>query len=311
MKRKAILGQVSDIDIRLLRVFRVVVESGGMSAAELELNISVSTISRYIKDLESRLGGLTLCHRGRGGFSLTDEGKEVYTATLRLLGAMESFQVRIHDIHQHLTGTLTLAFFDKTVTNPGSELHTALGLFAKRAPEVDIAIYVENVNNIESGILDDQYDLGIVPMHRASTVLQYYSLFSEAMYMYCGAGHSMFASPGDDQNDELILSQPYAGLGYHSPNMDATHSLKLTRKATAYDQEAITTLIRSGRFLAFLPDHYAKTFVEQNQIRRIENPRFHYKVDYSAIIRRSPEPSRMLQAFVDCLIESHGQKKPR
>ena len=66
VKKKAVLGQISDTDIRLLRVFRSVVECGGMAAAELELNISTSTISRHIKDLETRLG-LTLCRRGRGG----------------------------------------------------------------------------------------------------------------------------------------------------------------------------------------------------------------------------------------------------
>jgi DNA-binding transcriptional LysR family regulator len=52
---RAWLGQVGDTDIRLLKVFRAVVECGGMAAAELELNIGRSTISRHVKDLEQRL----------------------------------------------------------------------------------------------------------------------------------------------------------------------------------------------------------------------------------------------------------------
>ncbi len=64
VKKRALLGQLSDMDLRLLRVFKAVVDCGGMSAAELELNISLSTISKHIKDLEQRLG-LTLCQRGR------------------------------------------------------------------------------------------------------------------------------------------------------------------------------------------------------------------------------------------------------
>ena len=48
------------MDLRLLRVFRAVVDCGGMAAAELELNIGTSTVSRHIKDLETRLG-LVLC----------------------------------------------------------------------------------------------------------------------------------------------------------------------------------------------------------------------------------------------------------
>src|ERR1035437_5876295 len=84
VKAKAVLGQLSDMDIRLLRVFKSVVDCGGMAAAELELNIGTSTISRHVKDLETRLG-LTLCRRGRAGFALTVEGTQIYAGTLRLL----------------------------------------------------------------------------------------------------------------------------------------------------------------------------------------------------------------------------------
>ena len=42
MARKALLGNVTDNDLRLLRVFRAVVACGGFAAAELELNINRS-----------------------------------------------------------------------------------------------------------------------------------------------------------------------------------------------------------------------------------------------------------------------------
>lgn len=73
-KHRAVLGQLSDMDLRLLQVFKAVVECGGMSAAELELNIGTSTVSRHMKDLETRLG-LTLCRRGRAGFALTADSR--------------------------------------------------------------------------------------------------------------------------------------------------------------------------------------------------------------------------------------------
>lgn len=66
----ASLGQMSDYDIRLVRIFKTVVECGGFTAAETTLGISRSAISQHMSDLESRLG-FSLCQRGRGGFSLT------------------------------------------------------------------------------------------------------------------------------------------------------------------------------------------------------------------------------------------------
>ena len=49
-------GKLSDQDLRLLRIFKSVADSGGFSQAELSLNLALSTISRHVKDLETRLG---------------------------------------------------------------------------------------------------------------------------------------------------------------------------------------------------------------------------------------------------------------
>ena len=89
-KNRAVLGHISDTDLRLLRVFQTVADCGGMSAAELELNISTSTISRHVKDLETRLG-LVLCRRGRSGFALTPEGERILLETRQLLAATQQF----------------------------------------------------------------------------------------------------------------------------------------------------------------------------------------------------------------------------
>ena len=62
----ASLGQMSDYEIRLIRIFKTVVECGGFTAAETTLGISRSAISQHMNDLEGRLG-FSLCQRGRGG----------------------------------------------------------------------------------------------------------------------------------------------------------------------------------------------------------------------------------------------------
>ncbi|MDU1797383.1 MAG: HTH-type transcriptional activator BauR, partial [Pseudomonas aeruginosa] len=92
--RNPSLGQVSDFDIRLLRIFKTIVECGSFSAAESTLGLSRSAISLHMGDLEKRLG-MRLCQRGRAGFALTDEGREVYRATQTLLAALEGFRAEV------------------------------------------------------------------------------------------------------------------------------------------------------------------------------------------------------------------------
>ena len=307
VKKKAVLGQISDMDLRLLRVFRAVVDCGGMAAAELELNIGTSTVSRHVKDLETRLG-LTLCRRGRGGFALTPEGNKIYEQTTALLAATDAFRSGVDEIHQRMGGALHVAMFDKTVSNPAAHIAQAIALFSRRAPDVALNLHVGTLTAIERGVLDGQYQIGIIPGHRSSDALEYAELFDETMLLYCGTAHPLFdAEPTAQPQDwEGLRAYPFAGLGYHSPNMELSQQVRLTRKATGFDQEAIATLILSGQFLGFLPDHYAQSFVRAGLMRAVNAAVFRYTCQFFAIARRSPEAARATRAFQNCLTQAHN-----
>ena len=309
MVRKALLGRISDVDIRLLRVFRAVVACGGVSAAELELNIGRSTISRHLTDLELRLG-VKLCDRGPAGFALTPEGEQILDASSRLLAAINSFQASVDEVHQRLSGQLSIALFDKMVSNPRARLPDAIAAFDELAPEVVIELHKVPVNVIESEILGGRFDLAIIPTHRQSNSLDYFPLYAEQMYLYCGRRHPLFGRPEDEIRQAEVRRFKYAGIGFHSPNMIVSQRLKLTRSADVYDEEALAALILSGRYLGFLPDHYAEAFVEGGEMWRLRPDIYHYQSDHAAILRRSPSPSRLVKEFLDCLCQAHKAPVP-
>ncbi|WP_332777061.1 LysR family transcriptional regulator [Polaromonas sp.] len=301
---RAALGQLSDMDIRLLRVFKSVVECGGMAATELELNIGISTVSRHMKDLETRLG-LTLCRRGRAGFALTSEGEQVYIETLRLLAGADAFRSSVDEIHRRMGGQLNIAVFDKTASNPAAHIGAAIALFTDLAPEVSLHLHVAPINAIERGVIDGQFQVGVIPGHRSSDTLAYEELFQETMLLYCGAQHALFKADSAKMNWDDLRAHHFAGLGYHSPNMEISQQVRLPRKATGYDQESIATLILSGKYLGFLPDHYAEGFVRKGQMCAVKPELFRYACSFFSIVRRSPQPSRVTRAFQACLLKGH------
>ena len=307
-KRRAVLGQLSDMELRLLQVFKSVVDCGGMAAAELELNIGTSTVSRHVKDLETRLG-LVLCRRGRAGFALTPEGQRVYEETLRLLASVEGFRNSIDDIHSRMGGQLAVAVFDKTASNPQARIGEAIARFTEQAPDVHLQMHVASINAIERGVIDGAYQVGIIPAHRNSHSLLYAELFSETMLLYCGAQHPLFGADCAALTWDGLQAYHFAGLGYHSPNMALSHSAGLPRRATGFDQEAIATLILSGKFLGFLPDHYAEAFERRGQMQAVQPALFRYSCRFVSLVRRSPQPSRAVQTFHDCLVRAHGKTR--
>jgi len=304
-RERAILGQMADVDLRLLRVFRAVADCGGMAAAELELNIDISTISRHVKDLEVRLGTV-LCRRGRAGFALTPEGERVYAAADRLLHATDVFRTDLHDIRRSMGGEIHIALFEKIVSNPRSHIDAAIARFREHAPGVTLKLHVGTITSIERGVMDGRFHLGVIPEHRRSESLGYSELFDERMLLFAGAGHPWFDSPAKKRAWTDLKSQDLAGLDYHSPNLELAHARSLKRAASASDQEGIAHLVLSGSFLGFLPDHYAQPFLRDERLRAVCPGVFKYDCRYSVIHRKEPPPLRVAEAFRECLLEAHG-----
>jgi len=88
--------------------------------------------------------------------------------------------------------------------------------------------------------------------------------------------------------------------------MELAHGEQLKRRATAYEQEAIATLLLSGRFLGFLPDHYAEAFERRGRLQAVRPDLFHYRCQFVSLLRRSPAPSRAALLFQQCLAQAHA-----
>lgn len=301
LRERALLGQIGDVDLRLVRIFCAVVECGGIAAAELKLNIDISTISRHVKDLETRLG-LVLCRRGRGGFALTPDGERVYAAAQQLLRAVDAFHADVLDTGRTLEGTLHLALFEKTATNPDARIAAALARFQQMAAAVTLHLHVSDITSIERGVMDGQFHLGLIPEHRRSEQLAYHELFGETMLLYVGREHPWFSTAGIEREWSALGSQRFAGLDYHSPNMEITKAHHLACSATASDQEGVAHLILSGAFLGFLPAHYAAQFVTEDRLRPVYPAGLRYACRYSVIHRKPLPPLRAAQVFLNCLL---------
>ena len=87
------LTNLSDVDLRKLRIFCTIVEAGGFTAAQVRLNTSLPRLSTLVRDLEIRLG-YSLCRRGKSGFQLSEQGAQTYAAAQELYADIDRFHRR-------------------------------------------------------------------------------------------------------------------------------------------------------------------------------------------------------------------------
>ncbi len=290
-------GQISNIDIRMLKIFRTVVESNGFSAAEATLNISRSAISITISDLEKRLG-FRLCQRGRSGFALTDEGQQVYEAVLRLLASMEDFRAEVNAMQKQLRGKLAIGISDNLVTMPEMTITDALGALRTKSSEIDIRISMLTASEVEKGVLDGRLQVGVVPMTRQLQGLDYLPLYREQMQLYCSDRHPLYKLSADALvHIKLKQYDAVALLSDRTTGMTACYN-QLHIAAEATDREGMAFLIHTGQFIGYLPSHYAWQWQRDKRLAALEIKDSEFTLEYAVISRRGARPNRVMETFL-------------
>lgn len=298
-RRQALTGQVTDFDIRLLRVFKAVAECGGFSAAESELGISRSAISLHMGDLERRLG-LRLCRRGRGGFALTEEGREVLEAAETLLAGLEAFRTEVNALHESLRGELDIGITDTLVSLPEMRITHALATLKARGPEVRLRMHMDPPGEIARAVLDGRLQLGVVPDVDLPASLERRPLYEELSQLYCSAEHPLFAAEPTPPPDDLAAWDAVVPT-YPLPVPGRAQHARLRGMATASDREGAAFLILTGAYLGFLPDHQAAPWVRVVRLRALWPSDCHFLTPFVVIVRRDRRPNRVLEAFLDAL----------
>ncbi|QSP93922.1 LysR family transcriptional regulator [Marinobacter salinisoli] len=294
------LGQVGDYEIRLLKVFEAVVESGGFSAAESELSIGRSTISTHIANLEERLD-LKLCRRGRGGFSLTEEGVEVYELMKGLFSAIEGFRAGVNALHVRLTGELRIIVSDAICMDPQSRLPDAIARFSDAAPEVNVLLDVKALNDIERMVLNDEADIGLIPFHRQLSGLNYSSLYADHFHLYCSRTHPLYdAEPSDDLQDKVLASK-VVHAGIHTSPEVGSQLADMNKAAISYFYEARLAMILSGAYVGFMPDAYVESQVATGELKPLIPEIKHYSLEIAAITRTHGRANRPRDLFLQML----------
>ena len=295
-----IFRRLSDIELRQLQVFRKVVDCGNFAISEVELNISRSRISSRISTLEDRLG-FKLMERGRGraGFRLTPQGDQVYHAIKILSNNIDSFCNEISEIKSQYRGVLRIAVpddIDSMVEFPA--LYSAISTFQSLAPEVLMELMAHAIDEVEQDVLEERADICLGSVFNRRKDLVYIPIADHHCSLYCSDLHPFFNMNDNDLDKNTIYSQNFTGAGHSLGHKAANISAMFPLKAISNHMSARLLLIRSGSYIGFIPDYYAKPHVESGKLRKIQPDNFYYVVNNAIFFRKKSLKNNIINLFV-------------
>ena len=291
---------LGDVDLRLLRVFATIVRCNGFSAAQDSLGMSQATISTHMRHLEERLR-VRLCERGRAGFFLTDEGRQVHAACQDLFGSIDRFRSAMGDMVGELSGQLSFGTVDAMVTNPALNLDRAIAAFRRLAPRVTLEFNVAAPQILSQGLLSGAYQVVLMPAPERPVNMRAQALFPETQKLYCGRAHPLFDVPDAALTPDLLARQPFAGRTYMQ--RVPICGVDFDWQAATPHMEGTLILLLSGAFIGFLPEHYATAEVERGRLRALAPDRMAFE-DLFQIVHARQSPSRAAQTFAQAIIDN-------
>ena len=137
-----------------MQTFTAVVDAGSFVKAADTQNLSKAAVSRYVVDLETRLG-VRLLHRTTRRLSLTEEGQVFYARSKALLAGLDEAEAEISSRSDLASGLLRISV---PVTFGILHLAPLWGLFKAQHPKVTLDI---TLSDRVVDLLEDGYDLAI------------------------------------------------------------------------------------------------------------------------------------------------------
>ncbi|MDB2369172.1 LysR family transcriptional regulator [Octadecabacter sp.] len=263
--------KLSDIDLRLLRVFQAVATAGGFAKAQGALGISQPAISAQIAKLEDRLA-VRLCDRGPQGFALTNAGHEVLQEVTQLLTHVDASAARLNAISTTPQKRLRIGLVDCMVTDPHNPLIAVLRDLRRDISDLTVNIGIFDFLACLEELRANRLDIAIVGIagnERIPTETEAVPLYQETSSLYCSPDHPC-ASVSDPKalRAALATSEISAHSFVFNPiDKDLDPMLLDHSDGVAQDTMELTAyLALSGSHIGCLPDHYAKQWVQSGEL---------------------------------------------
>ena len=242
------------MDLQQLKVFRSVAKSGGFTRASEQLDLSQSTVSQHIKQLEDELGCSLFLRSGKKIY-ISDAGKLLLIYADRIFAEFKNAEMAVRELSAMKRGTIRLGAGATTLTY---QLPKALGEYKRRYPDIELIVTTGTTESLLHQVSSQTVDLAIVmqipntPSNLLITPLQ-----SEELVVILNAEHPLARKNSLEPGDMIAL--PFILYERHSVMQRLIESFFIKMNISPRismeleNIEAIKSLVSAGLGASIVP----------------------------------------------------------
>ncbi|MDR3414574.1 MAG: LysR substrate-binding domain-containing protein [Nevskia sp.] len=187
------------MDLDELRIFRAVVDAGGITAAARQLHRVQSNVTTRVRQLEETLGVELFKREGRR-LSLSSAGRRLYDYADRLLALAEEARAAV--VEEPAAQRLRLGSMESVAA---SRLPAVLAGFFRRHPQVQVDLTTGQSRRLVTAVAEGQLDAAVVGEPVDPQVFSELPLWTEELVLVADAGQARVPSAREVRGRALLV----------------------------------------------------------------------------------------------------------
>ena len=290
------------MDVADLRVFKSVVDEGGVIRAASKLHRVPSSVTTRIKQLEASMG-VKLFHRDRQRLHLSPAGELLLDYAERMIKLSEEAYEVVSGTSPR--GVLKLGALESTTA---SRLPPILAGFHKRYPDVRLELTTGTNDGLVSQLLDRKLDAAFIAESPTVHLLDHVSVFSERLVVISSPDHRPIKSARDVEGSSLVAFPEGCAYRRVLQRWLGCDSLAPFRVIELASYHAIVACVMAGSGIALVPEAVLDT-MPHVKVSRHPIPNAQAKITTPLVWRRGEMSASVLALRV--LVSSLPKKGGR
>lgn len=263
------------MEIKDAKYILCIYKNNSISKASRELYISQPSLSKYLQNLEQRLGA-PLFDRSNNRYILTHLGKRYLKYAEELTKINDEWERECKSIVDNVSGKLIVAL---PLTRSFCLIPDILLKFNLKYPHVSIELIEENYNLSEDFVLNEDIDFAIFNIKENPQSIEYEKLFKEEIVLVCSKESSIskfskknkdseirYINITDIKNERVIMLSTIQNTGKFVKNLFAEKGVNPNIVLTTRSHHTAVDLVSQNIGICFAPVSYIKKLSKYHEI---------------------------------------------
>jgi DNA-binding transcriptional LysR family regulator len=248
------------MDLADLRIFRSVVEEGGITRAAARLNRVQSNVTTRVRQLEEDLGVDLFIREGKK-LHLSPTGKILLGYADRLLDLAQEARDVLHDGEPR--GPFKLGAMESTAA---IRLPAPLSEFTRRYPQVALDLRSGMIPELCAAVQASDLDAALVAEPVADESFEKATIYDEELAIVAGAGHPPIRSPRDVKTQTILAFESGCTYRLRMQQWFAQAGLTPARIVEITSWHAMLGCVAANMGIAVMPRMLLSTFPNEKYV---------------------------------------------